>query len=166
MLGMIVSGTTLAPSRKLLLKRPKLISLHGRIINLLAISSPWINNPSPPNGKSLLQSANLPGSRIYSMKEAEAIEVIESLSWIKDQCFSHCEVETDALQVVQSLTTSKLDSQFDLILLDINNILSFLSDVVISFVKRSTNQITYLLARKSLTIFPSFIVNINEISLH
>nr|GMC48711.1 uncharacterized protein LOC109189506 [Ipomoea batatas] len=44
-------------------------------------------------------AANLPGSRIYSMKEAEAIAVREALSWIKGQGFSHCEVKTDALQL-------------------------------------------------------------------
>nr|GMD81077.1 uncharacterized protein LOC109164833 [Ipomoea batatas] len=116
-----------------------------------------------------IAAVSLPWPGMYSVKEAEAIAVREALSWLKDKSISHCQVETDALQITQSLQSTSLDSQFDLILLDVKDLLSSLQDVFISFAKRSTNRIAHLLARGSLSMSdrriwdvcpPSFIVTL------
>ncbi|XP_031091127.1 uncharacterized protein LOC115996126 [Ipomoea triloba] len=117
---------------------------------------------------SFVAAVSTPWYGLFSVKEAEAIAVREALSWLKANNISHCDVEIDALQITQRLSSPLFYSHFDLILLDVKDLLSSIHDVSISHVKRSANRIAHLLARESLSMSermewnsspPVFIVN-------
>lgn len=68
-------------------------------------------------------------------KEAKAMAIREALSWLKTREFDFIQIEYDALQVLQCLNTVGLDSSFDLILLDIKDLISCFTHLLISFAK-------------------------------
>nr|GMC69537.1 uncharacterized protein LOC109164833 [Ipomoea batatas] len=117
---------------------------------------------------SFVAAVSTPWYGLFSVKEAKAIAVREALSWLKTNHISQCDVETDALQITQSLSSPLFYSHFDLILLDVKDLLSSIHDVSIFHVKRSANRIAHLLAWESLSMSermewnsspPVFIVN-------
>nr|GMD52496.1 uncharacterized protein LOC109191080 [Ipomoea batatas] len=113
-------------------------------------------------------AACIPGRGLFSPKEAEAMAIREALSWTKRHGVSKIQVESDALQIVQSLKLSSYDSSFDLVILDIKDMLRSLHHVDISHVSRTANSVAHSLAREACSmsvpqewnsIPPSFIVN-------
>nr|GMD23989.1 uncharacterized protein LOC109191080 [Ipomoea batatas] len=113
-------------------------------------------------------AGSIPGNGVFTPREAEAMAVREALSWIKDHGYSQVEVETDALQIIQSLKQSVDDSSFDLILLDVKDLLLSFTDVAISHVSRTANRVAHSLAREACSMSvrqewtsvpPSFIVD-------
>ncbi|XP_019191714.1 PREDICTED: uncharacterized protein LOC109186242 [Ipomoea nil] len=105
---------------------------------------------------------------VFSPREAEATAIREALSWIKELNLNKVSVETDSLQVVNSLKSSIGESSFHVILSDIKNVLCDFSHVFLSFVKRSTNGVAHAIARYAvsssgcsewLSIPPPFLCN-------
>nr|GMD46977.1 uncharacterized protein LOC109155085 [Ipomoea batatas]GMD46978.1 uncharacterized protein LOC109155085 [Ipomoea batatas] len=70
------------------------------------------------NHGSFVAACGLRWRGIYNAKEAEAIAIRESLSWLKSNNFDNINVETDSLLVVQGLKSTLGDSSFHLILAD------------------------------------------------
>lgn len=88
---------------------------------------------------------------------AEAVGVKEVLSWIKSKATTfnqelvpHISVQIDCLIVVQALSSSiSLLSPFGLIIQECRRLLETLSNVSVSFIKRSGNKAANWLARSS-----------------
>ncbi|KAM6543366.1 hypothetical protein CsatB_007813 [Cannabis sativa] len=79
---------------------------------------------------------------------AEVLSVKEALSWIKRNNKSHVILETDCILVVQAILSSvSMPSIFGLFVQDCQFILSSLSNVSISHVKRSANKAAHCMAR-------------------
>lgn len=89
---------------------------------------------------------------LFNPKEAEAMAIREALSWLKFHRRESVQIETDALQVVHGLDVENGSSSYDLILLDIKDMLKQLSNVSISFAKRSANRVAHMLARGSFSM--------------
>nr|GMD88072.1 secoisolariciresinol dehydrogenase-like [Ipomoea batatas] len=70
-------------------------------------------------------------------------------SFVAPLAKSRVKIESDALTVIQSLKSEIFNSSFDLILLDVKDLLCHLDDVSIAHVKRSANGVAHLLARYS-----------------
>lgn len=89
----------------------------------------------------------------YLPKEAEAIAVLEALSWLKSNTMDKCILESDCLQVVQALKSMASDdiSYFDLIISDIKDACNHFSDISIMFSRRSVNRVAHELAREALS---------------
>lgn len=85
----------------------------------------------------------------------EAIGIREALSWVKEKGVNNAVVESDCLQVVQSIRSSILvffvSRQSDQ---EYKDLMSGLSDknVKFRFIKRSANKIAHYLARYSCSI--------------
>nr|GMC88088.1 uncharacterized protein LOC109154289 [Ipomoea batatas] len=107
------------------------------------------------------------GRGLFTPKEAEAMAIREAFSWTKTHGVSRIQVKLNALQIVQSLKHSDDDSSFDLVILDIKDMLRSLNHVDISHVSRTANSVTHSLAREvcSMSVSqewnstPPFIVN-------
>lgn len=56
-------------------------------------------------------------------------------------------VETDSLLVIQGISSSSSVSSFDLLLMDVKDLLSSFIHNCISFAKRSANRTSHILAR-------------------
>ena len=81
---------------------------------------------------------------------AEALGVKEALSWIKRKAWSNVTIETDCLEVVQSLRSKIFpDSYYGAIIGDCLEIWSSLLSVDILYVMRSANLGAHTLARAS-----------------
>ncbi|KAM6551921.1 hypothetical protein CsatB_001729 [Cannabis sativa] len=81
---------------------------------------------------------------------AEVIGIKEALSWIKGKGWDKVVVESDALVVVQAITSIlHMPSQFDLLVEDCRLILSTLNNIQIYFVNPSANRAAYCVARGS-----------------
>lgn len=91
----------------------------------------------------------MPKDGLCAPKEAEAMAIREALSWLKNNNYSRVKIESDALTVIQSLKSEIFNSSFDLILLDVKDLLCHLDDVFIAHIKRSANGVAHLLARYS-----------------
>lgn len=89
----------------------------------------------------------------YSAREADAVVIREALCWLKVQNLDRIHIETDALLVVQGLKSVEGVLSFELILLDIKDMVSQFTHTYISFVKRSTNQTAHVLAWESVSIY-------------
>ncbi|XP_074374501.1 uncharacterized protein LOC141714903 [Apium graveolens] len=86
---------------------------------------------------------------------AEAIEMKEALSWIKEMQYSNAEVETDSLQVVQAIRSSITSSSYwGRVVDECRSLLVSLKakNVLLRFVKRSANRVSHYLARYSCSI--------------
>nr|GMD66096.1 uncharacterized protein LOC109154289 [Ipomoea batatas] len=81
-------------------------------------------------GESLLKHSQAKGSSIP--REAEAMAIREALSWLKRHNYNFVQVETDALQIIQSLNQIGDASSFDLVLFDVKDLLCSLMHVAIS----------------------------------
>ncbi|XVF82038.1 hypothetical protein PTKIN_Ptkin16aG0010900 [Pterospermum kingtungense] len=85
---------------------------------------------------------------------AEAISFREAFSWLKDLRMESVIVETDALVVVNAvqygLTT---DSYFGMIIDDCISIIKEIPYYKVSFVRRSVNRVSHVLARASVSMF-------------
>uniref|UniRef100_A0A803PWA8 Uncharacterized protein n=1 Tax=Cannabis sativa TaxID=3483 RepID=A0A803PWA8_CANSA len=80
----------------------------------------------------------------------ELIGIKEALSWIKTKSWNSVEVETDCLMAVQAINNNMfLPSTFGMLVHDCQHLLSELSYVTLSFVKRSANKAAHFLARSS-----------------
>ncbi|XP_019197196.1 PREDICTED: uncharacterized protein LOC109191080 [Ipomoea nil] len=110
----------------------------------------------------------IPGKGVFTPKEAEAMAIREALSWIKREGITHLQIESDALEIIQSLKQNDEDSSCDLILLDIKDLLRSIHHVAISYVSRTANVVAHSLAREAcsmsvrqewISVPPSFIVN-------
>lgn len=99
---------------------------------------------------------------VHLPKEAKAIAIRDALTWIKTNQIEWVQAETYALSVVQSLKQVKNVSSYDLILLDIKDIMRQINHVNLLFVKYSANMIAHLLARRSLYVRKHGL----EVSLH
>lgn len=105
---------------------------------------------------------------VFSPREAEATAIREALSWIKSLSLDKVYIETDSLQVVNSLNSFLGESSFHVILNDIKNVLCDFSHVFLSFVKRSANGVAHAIARQAvsstgcsewLSVSPPFLCN-------
>nr|GMD76464.1 uncharacterized protein LOC109192287 [Ipomoea batatas] len=94
-------------------------------------------------------ASGIPSKGVFTPKEAEAMAIKETLSWIKNKNMDHVEVESDALQVIQSLNQVEGVSSFDLVLLDVNDIPRSCAYVVISRVNRTANRVAHALIREA-----------------
>nr|GMC57780.1 uncharacterized protein LOC109186242 [Ipomoea batatas] len=83
---------------------------------------------------------SVPWRGVFTPREAEAVAVQETLSWIKELNHKNVQIVIDSLLVVQGLNASEENSYFHLIMSDIRSSLSDLTNVFLSFTKRSTNQ--------------------------
>lgn len=99
----------------------------------------------------------------------------EALSWLKRHNYNFVQVETDALQIIQSLNKIGDASSFDLVLFDVKDLLCSLMHVAISHVSCTRNRVAHSLARATCFMFvrqewisypPSFIVNDLYFDLH
>lgn len=61
----------------------------------------------------------VPYTRACSPTEAKTMVIWEALSWLKTHNYTHFQIETNVLKVVQGPKSSLLDSPFDLLLLDV-----------------------------------------------
>lgn len=78
---------------------------------------------------------------------AEATDVRETLSWLKDRNWHHVTIETNSLLVAQALRNNIcMDSYFGSIISDCLSILQTLPSVYILLVRRSANKAAHLLA--------------------
>lgn len=73
----------------------------------------------------------------YSSKEAEAVAIRESLSWLKTLNIDKVIIETDSLQVTQGLNSNLGDSSFHVVLSEIKNLMSMFTQSNLVFAKRS-----------------------------
>nr|GMD22618.1 uncharacterized protein LOC109164833 [Ipomoea batatas] len=84
---------------------------------------------------------------IYTPSKAEAMGLREILSWLKNQNLTHFHIEFGSLQVVKGLSSKPFDSSFDLLLLNVKDLLSIFPNAYILFVKRSGDRVAHLLAK-------------------
>ncbi|XP_019158357.1 PREDICTED: uncharacterized protein LOC109155085 [Ipomoea nil] len=82
----------------------------------------------------------------YMAKEAEAMAIRESLTWLKYVTLNKVVIEFDSLQVVQNYHSTSGNSYFHVILGDIKNLMSLFAQSSLVFTKRSANQAAHLLA--------------------
>lgn len=75
------------------------------------------------------------------------------MSWVKAKNFDNIQVESDSLQVVQSINSSRGFSSFHLIIRNIENMMNDFSNVFLSFTKRLANRATHKLVKQSVSIF-------------
>lgn len=78
----------------------------------------------------------------FSPKEVGAMVVRETLLWLKNKSYDKVLVETNSLLVVKALG-HEVDSSFDLLIVDIKDIVKRSNHVNIYFVKRSANRTTH-----------------------
>ncbi|KAL8121302.1 hypothetical protein AgCh_018147 [Apium graveolens] len=86
---------------------------------------------------------------------AEAVGIKEALSWIKDTQYKVVELETDCLQVVQSIRSSTSSiSYLGRVISECRDLLASLRarNVIFRFVKRSANRVSHYLARYNYSI--------------
>lgn len=81
-----------------------------------------------------------------SPKEAEAVVIRESLHWLKSLTVDNIVIETDSLQVVQSINSELGELSFHLILADVKNLISLFPHCRLCFIKRSVNLAVHMLA--------------------
>lgn len=122
-----------------------------------------------------MAAACIRGGAVFSPKEAEAMAVREALSWLKNRDISQVQVETDSLQIIQSLKLNVEDSSFDLVISDVKDLLCSLSHVTIFHARRIANSVAHRLVREAYSLSvgkewsfcpPSFIVNVLYSNLH
>lgn len=84
----------------------------------------------------------------FGAREAEALVVCEILSWLKDKQFPHVIIEMDCLQVYNALV-DKLSrpNGFGLIIDDCRVLAMYVGEVIFSFVRRSSNTATHVVAQ-------------------
>ncbi|KAM6571614.1 hypothetical protein CsatA_015694 [Cannabis sativa] len=81
---------------------------------------------------------------------AEIISIKEALSWIKGSNLSNAVIESDCLTAVQALQSQvDMPSMFGIVVKDCKVLLSSLSNVFVTHVKRSANKAAHCLARGS-----------------
>ncbi|KAM6579929.1 hypothetical protein CsatA_003703 [Cannabis sativa] len=98
----------------------------------------------------LLEGCTQLFQRVVRPEIVEAIGVLEALSWIKRNQWQEVFLETDCLVVVQALRSSvAMLSLFGSIIEECENLLVNLENIVIYFVKRSTNSVACSFARTS-----------------
>ncbi|XP_060970040.1 uncharacterized protein LOC133037193 [Cannabis sativa] len=86
-----------------------------------------------------------------SAATAEAMGIREALSWIKKKRWTNVCIETDCLQVIQALrSTIEMRSMFGQVVNVCKDMLKFLNDVSIYFVRRSANMVAHSFARASI----------------
>ncbi|KAM6562205.1 hypothetical protein CsatB_022203 [Cannabis sativa] len=84
---------------------------------------------------------------------AESIGIREALSWLKNNAYTRATIESDSLVCVEAIRSEEtLVSAFGLVVDDCKNILKNLSNVSISFVKRSANCAAHYVARHSVAL--------------
>nr|GMD72600.1 uncharacterized protein LOC109192287 [Ipomoea batatas] len=79
-----------------------------------------------------IAASSIPSKGVFNPKEAEAMAIREALSWLKRHNYNFVQVETDALQIIQSLNQIGDASSFDLVLFDVKDLLCSLMHVAIS----------------------------------
>uniref|UniRef100_A0A803QEG5 Reverse transcriptase n=1 Tax=Cannabis sativa TaxID=3483 RepID=A0A803QEG5_CANSA len=94
---------------------------------------------------------------VYGVVEpvlAEVLGIKEALSWIKEAQWQNVTLESDCLWAVQGIRSSlDMFSTFGLIVKDCKSLLASLTNVSISFVKRSTNLVAHNFAKAAI-LFP------------
>ncbi|KAL8145631.1 hypothetical protein AgCh_003685 [Apium graveolens] len=81
---------------------------------------------------------------------AEAMEIKEALSWIKQEGWPRVELESDSLVTVQAVRSSlAMRSPFGRIVEECRSSLSQLSNVALFFIRRSANMVAHQLAKTS-----------------
>ncbi|XP_060961850.1 uncharacterized protein LOC133032047 [Cannabis sativa] len=121
------------------------IDVHQKVIGIGAIIR-------DSNGNVVAAfSKQQPGN--FSSHEMEAIALFQSLNWVIQQQLPISLVESDALMVVNALRApfNSISSFHDLIV-DVLCLLSFLSDVTITHVKREANMAAHCLAKFALGV--------------
>ncbi|EEF32700.1 conserved hypothetical protein [Ricinus communis] len=93
----------------------------------------------------MARADRIPGN--YTPREAEAISIREALSWLKQQIFEECIIESDALQVIEALKAPSSQSCFHLIIDDCKHLVQHFRQVHFQFVRRSANTAAQIVAR-------------------
>ena len=79
---------------------------------------------------------------------AEAIGLREVLSWVVQRQIQNVQIELDAKEIVNAFNIRKEDvSELGIILLDCYQLCNERHDILVSFVKRTTNVVAHQLAR-------------------
>ncbi|KAM6561787.1 hypothetical protein CsatA_031026 [Cannabis sativa] len=85
---------------------------------------------------------------------AEVLGIKEALSWIKEAKWQNVTLESDCLCAVQAIRSSlDMISTFGLIVKDCKSLIASLTNVSISFVKRSANLVAHNFAKAAI-LFP------------
>ncbi|XP_019172068.1 PREDICTED: uncharacterized protein LOC109167502 [Ipomoea nil] len=101
----------------------------------------------------LVAARRLPWFSLHKPNEAEAIAVREALKWIRGTNIDNVLLETDCLQVVNSISVSHaFNSSFDLLVNDVRSIAAVFSNLGFLFAKRSANRVAHTLAREALSM--------------
>ena len=83
----------------------------------------------------------------------EALSFREALGWLKEVGMSLVLLESDALVVINAIKHCKVDDAcFGLIIADCISLLKEIPNCSVSFVRRSTKQVAYVLARASVSM--------------
>ncbi|XP_031095050.1 uncharacterized protein LOC115999334 [Ipomoea triloba] len=89
-------------------------------------------------------------SGLYSIKEAEAMGAREALSWINKKGWTRVILETDAQVVTQAVNNGDFLTLFGAIVYEIRVFLSELPYVHFPFVRRSSNMLAHVIAKRAL----------------
>lgn len=82
----------------------------------------------------------------WQPREAEALNLKESLSWVKELNYDYCVFEYDSKQLVDTCNGQEGESYFHTIVSDCVVLCKHFNHVLVQFVGRSANGVAHLLA--------------------
>ncbi|XP_031116785.1 uncharacterized protein LOC116020451 [Ipomoea triloba] len=89
---------------------------------------------------------------LYSVPEAEAMGAREALSWIKRKGWEWVIIESDAQLVTRAVDGVELNTPFGVIVRDVRALLNHFESATFGFVRRGGNMVAHELARRSLRL--------------
>jgi ribonuclease HI len=97
----------------------------------------------------------------HSIIEGEAKALLEAMSTMEQNGFSHVIFETDSKNVVDAIHNLRLGiSEFSSIICNIRNVLSQNQNFVVKFVKRQANMVAHNLARAAIVWASRYVVDV------
>lgn len=94
------------------------------------------------------RARNMRHEGLVSPREAEAMELKEALSWVKASNFKKCIFETDSQILAEACKGTRRRSHPETIVSKFQHF----DDVLVDFVRRSTNEVAHLLARAARSV--------------
>ncbi|XP_019158441.1 PREDICTED: uncharacterized protein LOC109155163 [Ipomoea nil] len=95
---------------------------------------------------------NLHLDGVYTVNEAEAIAMRETLSWLKNTGMRGVDVEMDSQSVFHAISYPSFYSAFGVLIDDVKEMASLIHDVQFYFVKRPANCAAHTLAREACSV--------------
>ncbi|XP_031108746.1 uncharacterized protein LOC116013239 [Ipomoea triloba] len=89
---------------------------------------------------------------LYSVPEAEAMGAREPLSWIKRKGWEWVIIESDAQLVTRAVDGGELNTPFGVLVRDVRALLNQFESATFRFVRRGGNMVAHELARRSLRL--------------